>query len=159
MNYGRAGPGKLLEKVAKFAALKHAGQLRKYTFEPYIVHPTAVARAVAEAGGDEATIAAAYLHDTLEDTDTTYAELVVEFGSEIADLVVELTDHYTSEAFPHLNRAARKALECKRIAGISAKAKMVKKADIDDNIASIMAMDPAFAKVYLPEKAAVLAVL
>ena len=149
----------VLIKAAKFAFAKHDGQLRKYTNEPYIVHPNAVARAVANAGGDTATIAAAYLHDTLEDTATTYDELVENFGTEIADLVVELTDVYTSEAFPQLNRKARKALECARIAGISAKAKMVKYYDIAHNTESIVKYDPKFAEVYLPEKAAILAVL
>jgi (p)ppGpp synthase/HD superfamily hydrolase len=149
----------LLHKAAAFAAKKHAGQLRKYTHDPYIVHPTAVALAVAAAGGDEAQIAAAFLHDTLEDTDTTHAELVTEFGQDVADLVLELTDVFTHEAFPHLNRAARKMLETDRIATISDRAKAVKKADIADNTSSIVTHDPDFAKVYLVEKAAVMAVL
>jgi (p)ppGpp synthase/HD superfamily hydrolase len=149
----------LLEKAAAFAAMKHAGQTRKYTGEPYIVHPTAVAEMVKLAGGDEAAIAAAFLHDTLEDTDTSFSELAAEFGTEIANLVNELTDHFTPTFFPKLNRAARKMLETERLATISKKAKMVKLADIADNTASIVAHDPAFAKVYLVEKAAMLKVL
>lgn len=149
----------LVSRAGLFAAQKHQGQLRKYTHDPYIVHPRAVAIAVAAAGGDEAQIAAALLHDTLEDTDATYDELVALFGHDVAGLVDQLTDVFTHEAFPQLNRAARKALECARIATISDRAKLVKRCDIDDNTSTIVAHDPGFAKVYLPEKAAILAVL
>jgi (p)ppGpp synthase/HD superfamily hydrolase len=149
----------LLEKALAFATVKHAGQLRKYTGDPYIVHPIAVAETVAATGGDEAAIAAAYLHDTLEDTATTYEELVTEFGVEVASLVFELTDVYTSKAYPHLNRKARVALEVKRLAGISDRAKLVKLADIANNTSTIEEHDPKFAKVYLPEKAAQMEVL
>ena len=149
----------LVAKAKALATKAHTGQVRKYTGDPYITHPTAVAEMVAAAGGDAAAVAAAFLHDTLEDTDLTYAEIVEACGTEVADLVVELTDVYTSEAYPNLNRAARKKLEVARIATTSAKAKLVKRYDIAHNTASIVALDPAFAKVYLPEKAAVLAVL
>jgi (p)ppGpp synthase/HD superfamily hydrolase len=149
----------LARKAAAFAAAAHAGQTRKYTNEPYFNHVEAVAHAVAAAGADEATIAAAYLHDVLEDTATTVDELVEAFGPGIAEIVVDLSDVYTKAAYPKLSRAQRKRLETERLAHISPRAKMVKRADIADNTSTIEARDPAFAKVYLAEKRAALAVL
>lgn len=146
----------LVAKAAAFAEKAHAGQVRKYTHEPYFTHVEAVAKAVAADGADEATIAAAYLHDTIEDTSTTYEQLVIAFGIEVADLVVELTHVYTPEDYPHLNRRARKALEIGRLARISKRAKTIKRADLAHNGLSIVKHDPDFAKVFLPEVAATL---
>ena len=79
----------LIEKAFVFAADKHHGQVRKGSNIPYIGHPIEVAMLVAKMGGDVEMIAAGALHDTLEDTDTTYDELVKEFGYRVADLVNE----------------------------------------------------------------------
>lgn len=85
--------GGYYRRAAHFAAQKHAGQLRKDGHTPYIAHPAGVA-AILRAGGveDEATITSALLHDTLEDTHTTYEELRDTFGQEVADTVKELTN-------------------------------------------------------------------
>lgn len=147
----------LVERAARFAAAAHEGQKRNYTGEPYYTHLVAVAHRVALApDADEATVAAAYLHDTLEDTPATYAQLVSEFGAEVADLVVEVTNVYTSKVYPHLDRTTRKALEAERLATISDRAKLIKRADIAHNTETIARHDPAFAADYLPEKARVL---
>ena len=85
----------LLLIAAAFAAEKHANQRRKDRARtPYINHPLAVARVLAEEGGvkDSRILAAALLHDTLEDTDTTLRELEREFGKRVALLVAEVTD-------------------------------------------------------------------
>lgn len=82
-------------RAASFAATKHRNQRRKDAdSSPYINHPLALARVLAEEGGitDTITICAALLHDTVEDTDTTAAELVQEFGAEVAGVVLEVTD-------------------------------------------------------------------
>lgn len=142
-----------------YALAAHKGQKRKYTGEDYFVHCAHVAHLVEQAGGTREMIAAAYLHDTLEDTRASYDDLVRAFGRQVADLVDELTDKFTPEAYPHLNRKARKALECKRLASISPEAKAIKRADIADNSASIEEHDPNFAKVWLAEKAEMLKVL
>lgn len=150
----------LTKKAAAFAAKAHAGQKRKYTFEPYFTHVEAVAKAVAAAGGDEAMVAAAYLHDVLEDCpQVSYGELVREFGKDVATLVSELTHVFTPEAFPTLNRKERKALETARLAKASKRAKLIKVKDIEHNTPSIVAHDPKFAKVFLPEREALLKVL
>lgn len=149
----------LIRKAAAFAAKAHAGQTRKFTGEPYFVHVEAVACAVAVAGGSEAAIAAAYLHDTVEDTPTTYPELVAAFGPEVANLVLELTHVHTKEAFPQLNRAARKVLETKRLAAVSPTAKLIKRSDIADNAKTIGLFGRKFANMWRAEATALLAVL
>jgi (p)ppGpp synthase/HD superfamily hydrolase len=102
-------------------------------------------------------VAAAWLHDTLEDTATTYGDLVENFGEDVAHLVFELTDLYTPAAFPAWNRAKRKRAEARRLGEASLQAQVIKLADIADNTGDIVVNDPKFASVYLPEKAAILA--
>jgi (p)ppGpp synthase/HD superfamily hydrolase len=85
----------LTDRAKKFAAEKHAGQFRRATGEPYITHPEAVEKLLAEYKSShhiDELCAAAYLHDTLEDTDATIEELDREFGSLVASLVYELTN-------------------------------------------------------------------
>lgn len=150
----------LIERAARFAAAAHEGQKRKYSGGPFVNHCNAVAAAVQKAGANEATVAAAYLHDILEDTATTYDELVREFGSEVADLVVELTHVYTAEDYPTLSRKERKAKERDRLAKVSPRAKLIKRADLAHNRTTIEKYDPEFyAAVWLPEMEALLEVL
>lgn len=146
-------------KALRIAQAAHAGQVRKYTGEAYITHPVAVADTVTALGADEITVAAALLHDVLEDTTVGYADLVKGVGAEVADLVDELTDVFTTAAYPFLNRQARKALETARLTTLTQRAKLVKLADIHHNVATIQAHDPDFAKVYLQEKDAALTAL
>lgn len=149
-----------LEYLARhFAVIQHGNQVRKYTGEPYWRHCRAVAERVAAEGGSEEMICAAWLHDCIEDTDTTYAQLFEKFGAEISGLVLELTDRFTTERYPTWNRAARKEAECARMSGISPNAKQIKLADIADNTKDIVANDPKFASIYLREKADMLEVL
>jgi hypothetical protein len=68
--------------------------------------------------------------------------------------VLEVTDVYTTDAYSHLNRKARKELGTARLATVSAEAKLIKLADIADNTSSIVERDPGFARVNLAEKAA-----
>ncbi len=79
----------------EFATRKHRGQMRKDGVTPYIVHPIGVADLVKEFAQDheyiDTMLVAALLHDTLEDTDTTYDEIWDKFGPNVADIVEELT--------------------------------------------------------------------
>ncbi len=148
------------ERVLNFASVAHQGQKRKYTNEDYITHPIAVAKLVHERYEDDNMTSAALLHDVLEDTLVTHSELraflhkvfSVESAEDILSLVVELTDVYTKEAFPHYNRKQRKDFEALRLAYASLRAKQIKKADIQHNSESILEHDPKFAKVFLAEK-------
>jgi (p)ppGpp synthase/HD superfamily hydrolase len=148
----------LLERARVFATAAHAavGQKRKYTGEPYVVHPLEVANIVMAAGGSEASIAAAMLHDVLEDTAVTYDLLEDEFGNEVAELVLWLTDVSKPEDG---NRSTRKALDRQHSAAAPAEAQTIKVADLISNTRSIVAHDPDFAVVYLQEKRQLLEVL
>jgi GTP diphosphokinase / guanosine-3',5'-bis(diphosphate) 3'-diphosphatase len=81
---------KLIEAAEQTAVLAHEGQTRK-SGEPYIIHPAAVAQALADWGMDAVSIAAGWLHDTIEDTDLTEEWLKKEFGAEVAGLVAGVT--------------------------------------------------------------------
>ena len=129
----------LILRAAAFAARKHRDQRRKDAeASPYINHPLELARVLAEVGGvtDAATLCAALLHDTLEDTATTPAELTHEFGAEIAALVAEVTDDKS------LPKAERKRQQVLHAASISDKAKRVKLADKISNLADVAHAPP-----------------
>ena len=151
--------------ILHFAALAHQGQTRKYTGEPYIVHPIAVSAKVKEIGGSMEMQAAAYLHDVLEDTDVSVDELgqflfctvaVKDSAEDILDMVIDLTDEFEKVKYPDLNRKTRKAKEADRLSRASADAQTVKYCDLFDNTISITECDPNFSKVYLKEKAVLL---
>lgn len=143
------------DKMRVFAHRKHneINHRRKYVDEPYTVHLDEVAEIIRGIKGSEFMVAVAYGHDLLEDTQTTVRELVTLFPVEIVAGIVELTDVFTSEDYPNLNRAERKDLEAKRLGGISAESKTVKLADMLSNSSDILKNDPNFAKTYLKEKA------
>ena len=135
--------------VLKFATEAHTGQKRKYTGDDYIVHPMAVAELVRKHGGSKVQVAAALLHDTVEDTSVTNADVKELFGGEVANLVHWLTD--TSRPSDG-NRAIRKGIDADRLASAPAEAQFVKVADLVDNTTTIVVHDKSFAKVYLKEK-------
>lgn len=145
----------LIDKALKFSTAAHAAvnQKRKYTGEDYIVHPIAVSNLVKENGGTDEMIAAALLHDTVEDTNVTREQIAEEFGWKVFKLVVELTDVTKPEDG---NRATRKAIEAKRLGMASKEAQTIKLADLIDNTKTIFKYDPKFAKVYIQEKIALL---
>jgi hypothetical protein len=141
-----------------YAISAHAriNQLRKYTLQPYDVHLKAVAEMVASVCDDQAMIAAAWLHDAVEDTPATFEDLEREFGVDVMNLVKELTD--VSKPGDG-NRAVRKAIDLQHTAAASPRAKTIKLADIIDNCEDICRHDAKFGRVYLSEAKALLAVL
>lgn len=143
-------------RAKNFATARHHGQTRKYTGEPYINHPAAVVEMVRCVPHTVQMLATAWLHDVVEDTDTAISEIRDKFGSEVALMVDMLTDvSKPSDG----NRAVRKAIDLAHIAKASPGAKTIKLADLIDNTNSIVEHDPAFAEVYLAEKAKLLDVL
>ena len=129
----------LLTKAAVFAAEKHSRQRRKdKDSTPYINHPLTVGEYLVSIGKvtDPVVIAAAYLHDTIEDTDTTYEELVEHFGSTVADIVLEVTDDKTA------SKLDRKLTVIEHASSISTAAKQVKIADMLHNMSSILTAPP-----------------
>ncbi|HTP95309.1 MAG TPA: HD domain-containing protein, partial [Burkholderiales bacterium] len=148
----------LVPRAQRYATGAHRriDQRRKYSSQPYEVHLKAVADLVASVTDDAETLAAAWLHDTVEDTPATLQDVEREFGPGVAQLVAELTD--VSRPGDG-NRAARKAIDLAHTAQASPRAQTIKLADLIDNCRDISRNDPRFARVFLPEMAALLAVL
>ena len=139
-----------LKDVLEFAAKAHAGQRRKYTGDDYIVHPIAVAELVKEHGGSHPQQSAALLHDVVEDTNHTLADINANFGHEVATLVKWLTDTSVPEDG---NRAVRKSIDRKRLSEAPAEAQFIKLADMIDNASTIFRFDKAFTKQFKKEMA------
>ena len=148
----------LVQHAERYATSAHRriDQRRKYTDQPYDAHLRAVVEIVETVTGDPELLAAAWLHDTLEDTPATYDDVEREFGTEVADLVAELTD--VSRASDG-NRAVRKSIDRAHLARASSRAKTVKLADLIDNCRDIMSHDERFARTYVTEAAGLLEVL
>jgi (p)ppGpp synthase/HD superfamily hydrolase len=149
----------IVRKAQVYAMAAHAavGQRRKYTGEPYIVHPAEVAKIVAGVPGSTPDmVAAAWLHDVVEDTGCTFNDIHMGFGIDIATLVGWLTDVSKPEDGP---RWFRKKMDREHTAQAPAEAQTIKLADLISNTKSIMAHDPKFAKVYLEEKRLLLEVM
>jgi guanosine-3',5'-bis(diphosphate) 3'-pyrophosphohydrolase len=129
-----------LLKALAFAADKHRDQRRKDEgASPYINHPIAVATVLAAEGdvSDEVTLIAAALHDTVEDTETTFEELEEHFGSDVTGLVRELTDDKS------LEKAERKRLQIEHAPKLSIRAKQLKIADKICNVRDVSDAPPA----------------
>lgn len=123
-----------------FAAAKHSKQRRKdVDASPYINHPLQLAHVLATEGdvSDVATLMAAVLHDTIEDTLTTYEELVENFGKTVADVVMEVTDDKT------LLKAQRKEHQVDHAPHLSERAVLVKLADKTCNLRDVANSPPA----------------
>lgn len=129
----------LIFKAILFAIGKHEGQIRKDAERsPYITHPLLVAQVLLEIGDvqDPSTLIAAILHDTLEDTKTTEAEIREAFGEEILQIVLEVTDDKS------LEKIARKRLQVIHAPSISVKAKVIKLSDKLVNCRDILNSPP-----------------
>lgn len=125
--------------VLRFASLKHRKQRRKdEEASPYINHPIAVAEVLWRIGGvyDRDVVFAAVLHDTIEDTDTTYQDLVSHFGKRVADLVQEVTDDKS------LPKTERKRLQVVQAPSKSQGAQCIKLADFISNLSDLKHFPP-----------------
>lgn len=149
----------VLETIRDYADQAHDKQQRKYTPERYIVHPVRVMEICRQHTTTLPVLAAALLHDVLEDTPVTqgglHQFLTTVMTKEDADktirLVTELTDVYTKAFYPRWNRRKRKMKEAERIQKTSGESQTVKYADIIDNCREIVQHDPDFARVFLWE--------
>jgi (p)ppGpp synthase/HD superfamily hydrolase len=123
----------------EFAAHKHRDQRRKSSEKvPYINHPIAVARLLAEVGGvrDDDVLIAAILHDTIEDTETTADEITAAFGPAVCALVQEVTDDKS------LPKARRKELQIEHGPALSPGAALIKLADKISNVGDLCRCAP-----------------
>ena len=144
----------IIKKALKIATDAHAGQKRKYTFEDYINHPIRVSEMVGLVGGDEDMVAAALLHDVVEDTNLVIGDIEDMFGMGIGGMVADMTS--LSKRYPHLSRPDRKYLDRYQASKIPNKSKIIRLADILDNVPSIIEYDPDFAPIYIKEKKAMM---
>jgi guanosine-3',5'-bis(diphosphate) 3'-pyrophosphohydrolase len=131
---------RLVSEAAELAAHRHNGLTRKGRgSEPYINHLAEVANLLAAAtdGADAELVAAAWLHDSIEDTGTTREELAQKFSEHVADLVVEVTDDM------RLPKAERRRRQVVDAAHKSASAKLIKIADKISNIRARILPEPS----------------
>ena len=122
----------LLIEAMNFATIKHKMQKRK-TGESYIIHPVEVCKILKDAGiTDVKILCGALLHDTVEDTDTTFEEIEEKFGKEIADYVREATDDRT------VNKYMRKKQQVEKVQKASFGGKMIKVGDKIHNVSCLV---------------------
>lgn len=129
----------LLDAI-EFAAIKHKKQRRKNKDQdPYIIHPIGVANLISKVGqvNDVNVLIAAVLHDTVEDTKTTFEEIEQKFNTKIANIVREVTDD------KKLDKVERKKLQIIHASNVSYEAKLVKLADKLHNMTSLLTDPPA----------------
>lgn len=148
------------DKFLEFVVSAHSGQKRKYTGEPYHNHLKRVSDEVLVLNPYAAFIGLG--HDLIEDTDETkesierYLHEVMDgdyLGIKfIIDGIICLTDEYTKEKYPNMNRSERKGMEIDRLTHMHPVYQSIKYADITDNISSIVEHDPDFGLVYVKEK-------
>lgn len=127
-------------QALQFAAHKHRDQRRKGADKtPYINHPIAVANILLNEADvtDECVLIAALLHDTVEDTDTTFEEIEARFGKAVRDIVSEVTDDKS------LPKAMRKQAQIDHASELSDRAKLLKLADKTANLRDMAAVPPA----------------
>lgn len=145
----------LIEKAKKFSIQAHnsIGHKRKYSDEPYHRHCARVAQLVASVTTDESIIAAAWLHDVIEDVapkNANYGAKKIEalFGKHILQLILEVSDiSKPSDG----NRAKRKAIDHAHLVQASPEGKTIKLADLIDNLIDITQHDANFAKIFRKE--------
>lgn len=148
----------LVERAREFAVTEHQriNHRRKYTKLPYDAHLANVAKLVATVTDDQAMLAAAWLHDVVEDTPATLYDVELGFGRDVASLVESLTD---ISRLGDGNRAARKRIDRLHLMGASPRAQTIKLADLIDNAEDIFRHDKRFARVFLQEMGELLKVL
>jgi|APGre2960657373_1045057.scaffolds.fasta_scaffold115134_2 (p)ppGpp synthase/HD superfamily hydrolase len=149
----------LIARATLFADQAHDGQLRKFSGLPYISHPMEVMQIVRGVCNDDDVLAAAVLHDVIEDCGVTYTDLMLEFNENIAHLVYQVTNAANDEDG---DRIVRAYINRNVMANASDDAQTLKLADIISNLSGIdlaLECDPAWAKMYLEEKVDMINVL
>lgn len=134
-------PVRLVSEAAEFAAHRHTGTPRKARpDEPYVNHLAEVASLLADATDDAELVAAGWLHDSIEDTDTTHEELAQKFSERVAGLVAECTDDM------NLSQTERRQKQIEDAPHKSPGAKLIKIADKISNIRARMVPNPSDAQ-------------
>lgn len=127
----------LLDRAIIFAVHAHAGTERRGKGFPYIIHPMEAVEIVSTITADQELLAAAALHDTVEDTDVTVEDIRAAFGDHIASLVAEESDEFTEGVSEEDSWHARKKAAIDRLAKASREAKIVALGDKLSNMRAI----------------------
>ena len=127
----------LLDRAIVFAVRAHAGTERRGKGFPYIVHPMEAVEIVATMTPDQELLAAAALHDTVEDTDVTIEQIIAEFGDRVASLVASESDTFQQGVSEEESWHARKQAAIDRLASASHDAKIVALGDKLSNMRAI----------------------
>jgi (p)ppGpp synthase/HD superfamily hydrolase len=146
----------LIEKAKDYAKNKHGNRLRKFTKELYYFHPYAVAdriRQFKKYKTNEDIIAAAYLHDLIEDTEVTLPDLTINFSREIANIVLELTSNSNEINNVQGNSTWIKKGKylTKKINHMSDQARIIKLADREHNVSQLEGSPKSFQMNYARE--------
>lgn len=147
----------LVQEALMLAIKAHDGQRRKYTGDPYSIHPIAVSKIIETVDHTPEMVAAALLHDVIEDTPITFKEITNQFGSVVAEYV-----HYCTNVSEQGdgNRAFRKKMDADHFALGPPESQTIKVADLMHNSMSIIPNDPKFFhKAFKHEKQYLLDVL
>lgn len=136
----------LSQRALSIAQDKHFYQHRKFSNEPYFNHPSRVADIISRFTKDEEIISAAYLHDTIEDTKTSFKELEVTFGKRVANLVNELTSVKKEQV-----KIGKAEYLLKKMQKMSEDALLIKLADRLDNVSDFRFASDKFRKKYIDE--------
>lgn len=128
---------RLLDKAIMFAVRAHSGTERRGKGFPYIVHPLEAVEIVATITPDQELLAAAALHDTVEDTDVTVEQLRAEFGDRVASIVADESDRFTPGVSEEDSWHERKQAAIDRLARASREAKIVALGDKLSNMRAI----------------------
>ncbi len=142
----------IVKKAKKFAKEKHKGQIRKFSGAPYFAHVKEVSKNLKKykkSHKSDELVAAAFLHDTLENTNTTYAELEKKFGKLVASLVKELSNEKEK-----INKIGKKEYLAKKMSNpkkTSSWALCIKLSDRMDNLSDLNKTNPDFKKKYVNE--------
>jgi (p)ppGpp synthase/HD superfamily hydrolase len=141
-----------MRDVFEFAKAAHEGQVRKFSGEPYINHPVRVSLMATEHGLGHTAVAAALLHDVVEDCDVSLDEITERFGRHVAGVVWGLTNYEARNGGPDdtMNRADRKAVDCGWLSAQDPTVKSLKIIDCIDNILD-QPSDGSFMGVMLEE--------
>jgi len=150
----------LIETAERIAREAHKDQKRKWSDDPYFVHPERVAKKVSELKGtNEVDVAAAYCHDILEDTDYPREEIERQLGSEVLSLVFELTNPTHTPEWDKKRRIEKRLADWQHLLTISDRAKRIKMVDRWDNLQDMFGTPNSFLRKYLTESRIVLEIL
>jgi len=128
----------VFDEALQFAARAHCGMVRKGTHTPFVTHPMEAAVVAAEVTDDPAMLAAAVLHDTVEDTCVTLGEIEEKFGKRVMELVDCLTEEDVPGVAPEKSWDARKERAVERISAANSDVKLLALADKLSNMRSMV---------------------